>query len=171
MSRAGVAVASRRSDETQRNHGFAVARTVQNLADVNPSELQQRTFSFAVRAYTFARPLLRHVETRRVGDQLVRASTSVAANYRAACHARSRREFCSKIGTVREEADEALFWLEFIRAAGLAAGRVLNELLAEAKELAAIFAASYRTVQRGLNADRRERTSPQRLQPALDRGS
>ena len=142
-----------------------------NLAAVNPPELQQRTFSFAVRAYTFARPLLRNVETRRVGDQLVRASTSVAANYRAACHARSRREFCSKIGTVREEADEALFWLEFIRAAGLAAGSALNELLSEAKELAAIFSAAYNTVRRRLGADRRERRRRERLKTVPDRGS
>jgi four helix bundle protein len=138
---------------------------------VNPSELQQRTFSFAVRAYTFARPLLRNRETYRVGDQLVRASTSVAANYRAACHARSRREFCSRIGTVREEADEALFWLEFIRAAGLAAGGVLNELLAEAKELAAIFSAAYRTAKRHLNSARRERLRRRRPEAVPDRGS
>ena len=143
---------------------------LQNPSNVNPPELQQRTFAFAVRAYTFARPLLRNVETRRVGDQLVRASTSVAANYRAACHARSRREFCSKIGTVREEADEALFWLEFIRAARLAAGSVLNELLAEAKELAAIFSAAYRTVKRRLNAARRERQRRRRLDAVPARG-
>ncbi|HYN06013.1 MAG TPA: four helix bundle protein [Vicinamibacterales bacterium] len=137
---------------------------------MNPQELQRRTFDFSVRAYKFARPLLRNVETRRIGDQLIRASTSIAANYRAACHARSRREFCSKIGTVREEADESLFWLEFIRAAGLASGQVLNELLAEAKELSAIFAASYRTARRRLNAERRERRQ-QRLEAARAKGS
>jgi four helix bundle protein len=117
---------------------------------MNPQELQKRTFDFAVRAYNFSRPLLRNVESRHIASQLIRASTSVAANYRAACSARSRREFCSKIGTVREEADETLFWLQFIEATRLASGRILNELLTEAKELSAIFGAAYRTARRRL---------------------
>jgi four helix bundle protein len=137
---------------------------------VNARELQRRTFDFAVRAYNFARPLLRNVETRRIADQLVRASTSVAANYRAASQARSRREFCSKIGTVREEADESAFWLEFMRAASIAAGQILNGLLAEATELSAIFAASYRTARRHINDERRE-LRRQRHEGVRSRGS
>jgi 23S rRNA-intervening sequence protein len=73
---------------------------------------------------------------------LTRAATSVAANNRAAGHARSRREFCSKIGTVREEADESRFWLDFIQAAKLATGQVVKTLRMEAQELTAIFSAS-----------------------------
>jgi four helix bundle protein len=92
-----------------------------------------------LRAYEFSRPLLRNTETRHIGNQLIRAATSVAANNRAAGHARSRREFCSKIGTVREESDESLFWLDFIRAAKLATGQLVKDLAQEARELAAIF--------------------------------
>jgi four helix bundle protein len=131
---------------------------------MTPQELQQRTFDFGVEAYRFARALLRNIETRHIGNQLTRAATSVAANNRAAGHARSRREFCSKIGTVREEADESLFWLDFIQAATLATGQVVKTLRMEAQELTAIFSASYRTAKRRLNAQRlaRKRARTQR---------
>ena len=131
---------------------------------MTPQELQQRTFDFGLDAYQFARPLLRHIESRHIANQLIRAATSVAANNRAAGHARSRREFCSKIGTVREEADESLFWLDFIQAAKLATGHAIKALRTEAKELTAIFAASYRTAKRRLNAQRlaRKRARTQR---------
>jgi four helix bundle protein len=129
---------------------------------MTPQELQQRTFEFGLRAYEFSRPLLRNIETRHIGNQLIRAATSVAANNRAAGHARSRREFCSKIGTVREESDESLFWLDFIRAAKLATGQLVKDLAQEARELAAIFSASYRTAKRRLNAQRLARRRARR---------
>jgi four helix bundle protein len=124
---------------------------------MTPHELQDRTFEFSVRTYKFARPLFRNAETRHLGNQLVRAATSAAANYRSACQARSRKEFCSKIGTVREESDEALFWFQFIRAVEVATGQAMNGLAREAKELASIFAAAYRTAKRRLNAQLRAR--------------
>jgi four helix bundle protein len=123
---------------------------------MTPQELQKRTFQFAVDVFNFARPLLRNVETRRVADQLVRAGTSVASNYRAAGRGRSRREFCAKLGTVREESDESLFWLLFIDAVRLGTLRS-RQLTVEAKELAAIFAAAYRTAKQRLRKIQREK--------------
>ena len=112
---------------------------------MNPKDLQQRTFQFALSAFDFARPLLQSIETRHVGLQLIRASSSVASNHRAACVARSRKEFVSKIGTVREEADESEFWLLFVHRAALSAEPRSRDLLQESHELAAIFRAAYRT--------------------------
>ncbi len=84
-----------------------------------------------------------------IGGQVLRAGTSVAANCRAACRARSKAEFIAKIGVVVEEADEAVFWLELLVEAGTVKAERLNALLGEANELLAIFAASQRTARSG----------------------
>ena len=103
--------------------------------------------TFAVDAFHFSRPLFRVSDTRHIGDQLMRCSASVAANYRAACLARSKKEWLAKIGVVREESDESVFWLEFIARAGIGAAGTTEgkQLTAEAKALAKIFNASYLT--------------------------
>ena len=85
--------------------------------------------------------------SRHVSQQLFRAATSVAANYRSACLGRSRQEFVAKLGVVREEADEVLFWLEFANLSGLTTQPQAAELLNEGRELAAIVAAAYRTAK------------------------
>ena len=82
-----------------------------------------------------------------VQHQLARAATSVAFNYRAACRGRSHAEYTAKIGTVSEESDESLGWLEFIEAAGLLKSDELQRLVAESRELAAIMSASYGTAR------------------------
>jgi four helix bundle protein len=112
-------------------------------------ELQERTLAFAVAIYAFMKPLFRDAETRHVAQQLVNCSSSVAANYRACCVARSRREWLAKMGVVREESDESVLWLLFVQRTGLAAGRepMLTMLLDEARQLTRIFVASYRTGQ------------------------
>ena len=83
-----------------------------------------------------------------VADQLFRSSTSLAANYTAACRGRSTREFISKLGIVVEEADETLFWLNFAIQANLASGSEVAELSKEARELVAIFTSSVKTASR-----------------------
>ena len=83
---------------------------------------------------------------RRTGEQLMACSASMGANYRAACRARSRAEFVSKLGTVVEESDEAVYWLEYIARTGMMFNG-LGDLLDEAQELRAIFAASYGTAR------------------------
>lgn len=82
-----------------------------------------------------------------LGKQALRSRTSVAANCRAICHARSKAEFVAKMGTVVEEADETVFWLELLVEAGLVPQARMASLLAEANELLAIFAASQRTAR------------------------
>jgi four helix bundle protein len=84
-----------------------------------------------------------------MGRQLLRSGTSVAANYRAVNRARSRAEFISKISIVVEEADESVFWLELLGESGVIRQERLEELLMEARELTAIFAASQRTAKSG----------------------
>jgi four helix bundle protein len=114
----------------------------------------------AVRAHNLVKPFFRDVETRHVATQLLRAASSVAANYRAACLGRSGREFVAKIGTVREEADETVFWLSFMERVAMVPPGVSCETAAlkdEAEQLARIFAASYRTAQRKLIEQRRAR--------------
>src|SRR5436190_7007495 len=82
------------------------------VRSMTPKELKDRTKRFAVDVIRLCRELPVTLDGRTVGHQLIRCGTSVAANYRASCRARSRTEFIAKLGTVEEEADESLFWLE-----------------------------------------------------------
>ena len=100
---------------------------------------------FSVQVTTFCRQLTDTWDSRHVRGQLFRAATSVASNYRAACRARSRREFISKIGFVVEESDETVFWLEFIKNAEIDDGAARRQLLDEAQQLVAIFTQSAKT--------------------------
>ena len=86
---------------------------------MDKDELKRRTKTFGIRAITLVNALPKTLVGRTLGGQLVRCATSVGANYRAACRARSRAEFIAKIGTVEEEADETAFWLEMVVDAGL----------------------------------------------------
>lgn len=80
---------------------------------------------------------------------MLRSGTSVAANYRAVCRARSKAEFISKMGVVVEEADETVFWLELLGETGVIRTDRTKDLLKEANELLAIFGASLRTSKAG----------------------
>jgi four helix bundle protein len=82
-----------------------------------------------------------------MGKQLLRCGTSVAANYRAVCRARSRSEFIARIGVVAEEADESVLWLELLQDTGILSSKQLEEILKEARELSAIFSASQKTAK------------------------
>ncbi len=105
-------------------------------------ELKQRTKSFAVRVTRLVDALPNTVKGRAIANQIMRSATSVAANYRAACRARSRAEFIAKIGVVEEEADETAFWLELIVDTDVCGQSQIEPLLNEAGELVAIMAAS-----------------------------
>jgi four helix bundle protein len=109
---------------------------------VDRHELQDRTKQFALRIFKLIDALPSTSAGRAIANQLVRSATSIGANYRAACRARSRPEFAAKLGTVLEEADESLYWLELIRDGGLIPERRLSVLLKEANELTAIVAAA-----------------------------
>ena len=105
----------------------------------------KRTKEFALRIMKLVRALPGTVQGRSIANQLMRSGTSVAANYRAACRARSKAEFISKLGTVEEEADESAFWMELIIEGDLLGDKQVRPLLTEASELVAVAAASKKT--------------------------
>src|SRR5437867_1807208 len=112
------------------------------------AEFVERTKKFALAVVTLVEDLPAGRTADVIGGQLLRAGTSVGANYRAACRARSRREFLAKLGIVEEEADEAQFWLDIVAERRLcSADRVLS-LRDEARQLVAIVVSSIRTARR-----------------------
>jgi len=115
---------------------------------VNAEELKKRTKQFALQAIRLVEALPRTRAAEVIGNQLLRSATSVAANYRAACRARSQADFIHKLGLVEEEADESLFWLELMVEANLLPATAVQELIREANELTAIFVSSRKTAKR-----------------------
>ena len=115
---------------------------------LTPRDSQHRAETFAVDVVTLCRSLPATPEGRNIRDQLGRAATSVASNYRATCRARSRAEFIAKLGLVIEEADESHMWLGMLIRLHLASGTEVERLHGEANELTAIFVASKRTASR-----------------------
>ena len=109
---------------------------------MDQNELKSRTKEFALRTMTLVRVLPKDIPGKVLANQLMRSATSVAANYRAACRARSKAEFVAKIGTVLEEADESELWIDLIVSDGMLPPRRCDRLLTEAGELVAIFAAT-----------------------------
>ena len=115
---------------------------------MNEQDMIKRTKQFALRTMKLVEALPRTVQGRAIAGQLMRSGTSVAANYRAACRARSKPEFIAKLGTVEEEADESVFWIELIIEGGLLREKQVIPLLTEAGELVAITASSKKTAAR-----------------------
>jgi four helix bundle protein len=122
-------------------------------------ELKERTKRFALRVLKVVRSLPANAEGRILGAQLLRAGTSVAANYRSVCRARSRAEFLSKLGIVIEEADEASFWLEFLVESGIVPKAKLKDLISESDQLVAIFNASRTTAKNRVHSTINNRNS------------
>ena len=110
-------------------------------------ELKLRTKKFALSIINLVEELPNTLAGRTIGNQIIRSGTSVAANYRAACRARSNADFISKITVVEEECDETLFWLELITEANLLKKEKLHNITKEADELTAIFTASGKTAR------------------------
>jgi four helix bundle protein len=117
--------------------------------------LRQRTKQFALRVIRLAESLSRDRTCDVLGNQLLRAGTSVGANYRSACRSKSTADFISKMGTVEEEADESGYWMELLVDAGKIKPAKISALMKEADELTAIAVASINTARR--SASRRER--------------
>src|SRR6058998_3424044 len=109
------------------------------------AELQQRTKTFALRVLKLIEHLPKTIGGSILANQLTRSGTSVGANYRAACRARSRAEFASKLVTVAEEADQSLYWLELIRDGKFVSEKRIATLVSEADELTGIFTAGRHT--------------------------
>ena len=116
------------------------------------AELKLRTKKFAINVIHLVRSLPYNRESKIIGDQLLRSATSVGANYRAVCRARSGPDFISKMGLVLEDTDESAFWLELLSDSGVLKAGAAEPLLAEANQLTAIFAASRITAQKNLRS-------------------
>src|SRR5881409_1095981 len=119
---------------------------------MNTQELKNRTKAFALRVMNLVEALPKSIKGRAIANQLVRSGTSVAANYRATCRARSKAEFVAKIGTVLEEADESLLWLELISDGKLLPGKRVTPLLVEANELVAVMVTSRKSAASNLKS-------------------
>jgi four helix bundle protein len=113
---------------------------MQNTVTMNPEELKKRTKAFTVRIINLV---------DRLPD--VRSGMSVGANYRAACRAKSRADFISKLGTMEEESDETLYWMELLIESGKMKAAALSGLMREAAEILAITVASINTARSGKN--------------------
>ncbi len=109
------------------------------------AELKERTFDFSLRIIR----LVESLPSTRIGEvfgrQILRCATSVGANYRAACRAKSQKDFLNKMKICEEEIDETLYWLELIKAAQVFPEGKLNAVISEANELCAIITAICKT--------------------------
>ena len=119
----------------------------------NEPDLKRRTKAFALRILKLVDALPKTTAGRALASQIVRSGTSVAANYRAACRAKSPADFIAKMGIVEEEADETLFWLELLEESELVNAVKLIAIKQEADELIAITVASIKTARRNRAAD------------------
>ncbi len=117
---------------------------------MNKEEMKERTNDFAKKTILLCRELPNNREGNLIGNQLFRAGTSVGANYRAVCRARSRADFISKLGIVEEEADESLFWMELLTEMEILKSKLLKDLYQEGKEILAIIVSSRKTAKRNI---------------------
>jgi four helix bundle protein len=113
-------------------------------------ELKTRTKKFALRVIKLGKSLKADEIDRILLKQLIRCATSVAANYRAAIKAKSKKDFIYKLNVIEEEADESYFWLELLCEAEIIKAEKLSLLINEAKELTAIFTAQGKTAKANL---------------------
>ena len=118
-------------------------------------ELLERTKQFVLQIFKLVGALPQTIQGRAVAAQLIRSGTSVAANYRAACRARSKPELVAKLGVVEEEADETAFWLELIIETELLPAAKVKPLPTEASEIVAIMASSKKTAAKSQIANRK----------------
>jgi four helix bundle protein len=111
------------------------------------ANLKDRTKRFAINIIKICRLMPRTQEAKIISYQKIRSGTSVAANYRAACRARSKAEFISKLAIIEEEADETQFWLELIKDLSILKNDKIDIMLKEINEIIAIVVASIKTVK------------------------
>lgn len=114
---------------------------------MNAEQFTVRTKAFALRVIRLVEALPKSRTTDVLARQLLRSATSVGANYRAACRAKSRADFVAKMGTVEEECDEAIYWMEVLVETGIVKPTCLSALMEEANELLSMVVASIRTAR------------------------
>jgi four helix bundle protein len=111
-------------------------------------DLRQWTKQFALSVISLVETLPKSKTADVIGGQLIRSGTSVGANYRAACRARSNADFISKMGIVEEEADESLYWMELLIEAEIVKSVELESLMKEADEILAMTVSSIKTARK-----------------------
>ncbi|QDU30346.1 hypothetical protein ETAA8_54740 [Anatilimnocola aggregata] len=116
--------------------------------DTGESKLVDRTKQFALRVIYLVQSLPSSATSRVTGNQLLRSGTSVGANYRSARRARSRAEFCAKLGIVEEELDESLYWIELLVESKIMTQKRVDDLIHEGDEILRMIVASIVTVRK-----------------------
>ena len=114
---------------------------------MNSNELKQLTKAFGKRVVKLTESLPKNTTSSVIGRQLLRSATSVGANYRAVCRARSRADFIAKLGIVEEECDESLYWLEMLVETNQIKPILVSGLMKEGEEILAIAVASAKTAR------------------------
>jgi four helix bundle protein len=115
---------------------------------VDEGEFKQRTKALALRYIRLVEALPRKTSTGVIGKQLIRCATSVGANYRSACRAKSTADLIAKLSIVEEEADECLYWLELLIETGEIPETQVRNLMKETNEILAMIVASIKTLRR-----------------------
>jgi four helix bundle protein len=124
---------------------------------MNEAQFKERTKSVALRVIRLVDSLPRNRSADVIGRQLLRSATSVGANYRAACRAKSRKDMVAKLGLIEEEADESIYWLELIVESALMQKGRLTALLDELNEILSMVVASQKTMRRAAIQDPRSK--------------
>jgi len=114
---------------------------------MNEAEFKQRTKSLALRVIRLVDALPKTRASDVIGRQLLRSVTSVGANYRAACRARSRADMAAKLSIVEEEADESLYWMELLVGSGCVPAAKVKSVVAETGEIISMTVASIKTLR------------------------
>jgi four helix bundle protein len=114
---------------------------------MNSEELKVRTRAFALRIIRLAESLPETPTAKVIRNQMIRCGSSVGANYRAACRAKPKADFVSKMGIVEEEADETIYWMELLVDAGIVKQSRITELLDEANQILSIVISSIKTAK------------------------
>lgn len=120
---------------------------ISDCAVMNPKDFKARTRAFALRIIRLAESLPNTPTANVIRNQMLRCGSSVGANYRAACRAKSKRDFAAKMGIVEEEADETVYWIELLIDAGIVKLARVAELLKEADEILSITVSSIKTAK------------------------
>jgi four helix bundle protein len=134
---------------------------------MTPEQMKERKKRFAIRIIRLVEALPKRGIGGHIGGQLLPAGTSVGSNYRAACRARSQAEFIAKLGIVEEEADESLYWMELLIAAGLIPEKRLSPLMQEADEILSIVVSSITTARGGTRGRRKRKSAVRNPQSAI----
>jgi len=115
---------------------------------MKPDEMKARTRAFALRVIRLAESFPKTPTANVIRNQMLRSGPSVGANYRAACRAKSKPDFVSKMGIVGEEADETMYWIELSIDAGIVKKSRVDSLLQEANEILSMTVSSIKTAKR-----------------------